>query len=442
MRRIGAHSVLKAATSYASLTLVVKAAAFAREAVIAAVFGVSGSMDAYFMALVVIGLPCGLLLNSAQTIYIRDFVVVSRNQGKDAASRFLSNTVAGVLGTMVGILALWLIFLPQIVEIVGFGFTADQRLLLKDCVYGLVVNYFLTGINLIGYGALQARKDFTPGALIPIVVPIVTVAMVFLIGSDLRGLIGGLTLGALVETVLVYRRLSYSGLTPFRWRLGIGDRESLRRLALGTAVLMPSTLFSGLAPVIEQGIASRLGEGAVSSLGYAAKFPALINGILVTAVGVTVLPHFSEMLANGEIERCRRFFLRYALLLATCGMVIAIVAIALSEPLVRIAFQRGVFTIQNTYTVTNLQQAYLLQIPGQLVGILSLRMLVATAALRAVTTVFVVVIPFGGLVQWWLSSLWGAVGVAYGTSLSVSLWALCLTTCVLLLFRSDLVKKT
>jgi peptidoglycan biosynthesis protein MviN/MurJ (putative lipid II flippase) len=67
-------------------------------------------------------------------------------------------------------------------------------------------------VNAIGYGTLQARKDFTPSALVPIVVPVVTLAAVLTIGADVRALILGLTLGTSAETVLVYRRLATSGL--------------------------------------------------------------------------------------------------------------------------------------------------------------------------------------------------------------------------------------
>ena len=161
----------------------------------------------------------------------------------------------------------------------------------------------------------------------------------------------------------------------------------------------------------------------------------MVSNILVTAVGYTVLPHFTEMLANQQIDYLRRFFVRYAALLATVGAIIAAVAYGLSEPFVRVAFQRGAFTINDTAVVADLQQAYLLQIPGALLGMLSARMLVACGALRAVTATYVMVVPLTGLAQWWLSGLWGAVGVAYGTSFGISLAAIFLTSAALLVSR-------
>ncbi len=344
LRRGGAHPVLREATRYAGLSVVVKVGALVKEVVVAAAFGVSGAMDAYLMAVVVIGFPAGVVASPVQTVYVRDFVLIKETRGEAAANRFLLGTVPAVLAVMAVVLVFWIAFLPNIVAVVGRGFTADQRSLVIDCVHALAINYVLTGVNLIGYGTLQARKDFAPGALMPLAVPVVTVLMVLMFGGDLRALIWGLNGGALVETALVYRRLACSGLTIFRLQRQSGDYESLRRLGLGSALLLPTWLLTSLSPMIEQTIASSLGNGVVSSLGYAARLPTMIINILVTAVGFTVLPHFTEMLANRQIDRLRRFFVRYAVLLAVAGTLVAVVAFALSEPFIRIAFQRGAFT--------------------------------------------------------------------------------------------------
>src|SRR5258706_1752687 len=214
--RGGAHPVLREATRYAGLSVVVKVGALAREVVVAAAFGVSGAMDAYLMAVVVIGFPAGVLASPVQTIYVRDFVLTKETRGEAAANRLLLGTVLAVLVVMTVVLIFWVAFLPSIVAVVGQGFTADQRSLVIDCVHALAVNYLLTGVNLIGYGTLQARKDFAPGALIPLAVPVVSLLMVLVIGGDLRALIWGLNVGALFETVLIYCSIAYSGITIFR----------------------------------------------------------------------------------------------------------------------------------------------------------------------------------------------------------------------------------
>src|SRR5262249_43372580 len=154
-------------------------------------------------------------------------------------------------------------------------------------------------------------------------------------------------------------------------------RANLTDFARGTLTLVPGTLISGLAPVIEQTIASGLGHGAISALGYASKLPATLNSLLTTAIGVTILPYFAERLSRGDEHNCRVFFVRYAAIVTLAGAAVAAVAVFGSEPFVRFAFQRGQFSAHNTQLVTMLQQAYLWQLPGAMVAMVATRYVAA-----------------------------------------------------------------
>ena len=237
-------------------------------------------------------------------------------------------------------------------------------------------------------------KAFLRSALIPIATPLVVMALVALRGADLGVLIGSLTLGTGAETVLVLILLRRQQLRS------VGEAtptpRSLRDFAWGTLTLMPGTLLTGLSPVIEQTIASGLGHGAISALGYAAKLPATLNSLLTTAIGVTVLPYFAEQLAGGDDHGCRRFFVRYAGFVTLAGAAIAGLSVLGSEPFVRLAFQRGQFSAQNSVFVTVLQQAYLWQLPGAMAGMVAVRYVAAQGRYRAKTVGSMVMIPITG----------------------------------------------
>jgi putative peptidoglycan lipid II flippase len=393
-----------------------------KEAVVAAAFGVGTSMDSYLMALVIIGFPSGVLVNAAQTVFIREYVRIIALQGEHAAARFLRAAMVGLLLALTALLIAWIALLPEILSVVGHGLVPAQRALVTANVSQLIPYYYLNGINLLAYGVLQARKSFVRSALIPIATPLVVMAIVAFHGADLHRLIASLTLGTGVETVLVLlwvsRRQVRSPATAAR------TPGALRDFAWGTLTLLPGTLLSGLSPVIEQTIASGLGQGAISALGYAAKLPATLNTLLTTAIGVTVLPYFTEQLSRGDEQRCRRFFVRYASLMSLAGAAIAAAAVFGSEPFVRFAFQRGQFSSQNALFVTTLQQSYLWQLPGAMAGIVGIRFLVAQGRYRAMTIGTMSMVPITGVLQWSLSEIWGAPGLALGTSAGAALTAL------------------
>jgi len=420
LQRVARHPVMRTTAGFAAITSLVKAVAFVKEAVVAAAFGVGSSMDSYLMSLVIIGFPSGVLMNAAQTVFIREYVRVIAVHGEVAASRFLRGATLGLLLALTVLLVAWVAFLPAILSVVGHGLAPAQRALVAANVSQLIPYYYFNGINLLGYGVLQARKAFLRSALIPIATPLFVMALVAVSGADLHVLIGALTLGTGAETVLLLTLMSRE-----QRSLGRASQTppSLRDFSWGTLILLPGTLVSCLSPVIEQTIASGLGHGAISALGYAAKLPATLNSLLTTAIGVTILPYFSQRLSLGDERSCRLFFVRYAAILMLGGAAIAAAAVLGSGPFVRFAFQRGQFSAQNALLVTMLQQAYLWQLPGAMVGIVAIRYVAAQGRYRALTIGNLVMVPITGLLQWGLSEVWGAAGLAFGTSAGALLTA-------------------
>jgi putative peptidoglycan lipid II flippase len=429
------HPALRSAVDFAGVTSVVKVAAFVKEAVVAAVFGVSGAIDAYLMAFVVIGFPVNLLTNAAYPVFVREHVRLREEEGDDAVLRYVRTCVVALIVVLAVILAVWFALMPHIVNFVGRGLDPGRRDLVRYATYGLGLYYFLIGVNILGLGALHASKRFVLGAITPIVTPIVTIVLLLVGGPHLVLLVVALTVGTGIETVLILRRVFA---TPAARNLR--DLLPIRRLAhlaQGTALLVPGTVAAGLAPMIEQTIASGLGHGAIASLGFAAKLPATISSLLVAAVGATIMPYFAEMLAANELARCRRFYLRYVTLLAFGGALLSAGAIVLSQSVVRIAFERGAFLPSDTATVAGIQQAYLLQLPGALVGMLSVRLIAARGAFGTLTIANVAIVPLAALLQWQFAQIWGARGLALGTSAGATASALLFVCVALWSIRED-----
>lgn len=434
-RRATKHPAVRSAVNFAGVTSVVKVMAFLKEAIVASVFGVSGAIDAYLMALVIIGYPVQLLINALNPVLVRDYLQFYTEHGEEAADKFLLSSARTLVAVLGLVLALWLLLLPQLLDFVGHGLGMERRIAVSHAVYGLTAYYFLAGLNLLGTAALQARKQFVRGGIIPVVTPVIMIIGVLIAGPDLRAMIFTLTLGTLIEVLLVFGRLRRAPRSAPTVDYPISKWK--RRLATSTLALLPGTAVSGLMPMIEQAIASSLGKGAIASLGYAAKLPATISSLLVTAVGITILPYFAEMLARNELVECRRLYLRYVALVAFGGAMISLIGIIVSHDFVRLAFERGAFSTQDTDAVSAVQQAYLLQLPGALVGMLSVRLIAARGAFIVLTVANIAIVPFVGLLQWWFASIWGTTGVALGTSAGATISAAVFVVLSMWLTRGD-----
>jgi putative peptidoglycan lipid II flippase len=424
-RRALTQPMARAAMLYTGMTGGVKVASFIKEAVVAAAFGLSGAMDTYLMGLMLIGVPSSLLLNAIQTALIPLFVEVRERDGAQVSGSFLRSTASATLLAMTALLLLWFALLPWTIGIVGHGFDLAKRDAVRSIFMWLIPYYFLNGLNLLGHGVLQAEKRFLPTALAPLCTILVTIAIVLGTGGgDVHKLVLGLVIGSLLEWIVLHWQLHRGGASLLPGNLSL--TPEILRIAKGSAVLVGGSFVLCFSPMIEQGLASGLGKGTVAAMGYAFRLPAMISGLLVTAVGVTVLPFFSEMLARRDEAGCERAFRRYALVLLAGGSLLMLALVAFSEPLVAVGFQRGVFSPEDTKLVAQIQRAYLVQIPAALVGMLAMRLLVAQGAYAFVAAVNALTVVGSGALAWMLSRHMGPVGVALGLSLGTTVSAVIL----------------
>ena len=187
-------------------------------------------------------------------------------------------------------------------------------------------------------------------------------------------------LGILVAVLLV------GGIEPLVWgtlagtmmqlafvALPTGLHDAGRRPAFGLAsahwlpfwrgfgIMMLGTAISSFATLIDQFFAARLGEGAISSLGFAGRIIALAMGILATAVTRATLPVFSRSAVDGGAVR--GLALRWAAIMALAGAGVAMLGWLLAPWAVHLLFERGTFTAADTSAVAGLLRLGLLQLP-------------------------------------------------------------------------------
>jgi putative peptidoglycan lipid II flippase len=103
------------------------------------------------------------------------------------------------------------------------------------------------------------------------------------------------------------------------------------------------------------------------------------------ALSTTLLPHLSVLVARQEWRALRLLTRRVALIIIAATVPVTIGLIMYSQPIVRLLFQRGAFTATETFTVADVQSAYLLQLPVHLLGILYVRLISALQANRLLT---------------------------------------------------------
>ena len=428
LRRLGYSALVAASTS-----LFAKALGFAKEVIVAATFGLSGALDVYLVAFVLIGAPVSIVLNAAQTVLIAHFSS-TRLPPEDESDRFASICLL-VLAALAVLLLLWLWVLPRALPWLASGFDAEKRQALEAAVLWLVPYYFLNAFNLLGYGVLQAKGRYLANGLLPAATPLAT--MVVLLawgGTGWEILVVSLALGSAIETLLLFAALFRPGQAArfvMPRRLGI---KAIEPLILSGIALLPGTVMLTVGPVVEQAIAAGLGEGTNAALAYGYKLPGALQGILVTSIGITALPYFSRQLAQPAY--CLHSLNKLALGLVLGGTLIVLPLGLFSTEIVGLLYQRGAFDAASTQRVAPVQMAYFAQIPFALLAILGVKTMAALGlnGLVSAYTVFTVLVQVA--LAYALGTRFGPSGIAWAATLVSALFA----ASTLLTARATLVK--
>jgi peptidoglycan biosynthesis protein MviN/MurJ (putative lipid II flippase) len=162
--------------------------------------------------------------------------------------------------------------------------------------------------------------------------------------------------------------------------------RALGVLALGQAVMSFTT-------VIDQLFAARLGEGAISEMGYANRILALLMGIVATAITRGTLPVFSQSHSQGR-QDLRPIAMRWSGLMVVVGVLTCVVMWFAAPVAVHLLYQRGTFSATDAASVTRLLRFGIAQLPfyfGSLV-LVSLHSALGRYRLIVASSVFAIVV--------------------------------------------------
>jgi putative peptidoglycan lipid II flippase len=168
-------------------------------------------------------------------------------------------------------------------------------------------------------------------------------------------------LAGILQLAVVYAGVRYAGINiGFRRPRMTPNVKRLLVLAVPAAVTGGITQINQL---IGQAIASGK-EGAIAALQYADRIYQLPLGVVGVAVGVVLLPELARALKAGHAKEAANIqnrsieFVLFLTLPAAAGLWI------LSDPIIRVLYERGAFAAENTAIVASILAIYGLGLPG------------------------------------------------------------------------------
>ncbi len=359
------------------LHLIVSLAAVGKELLIAHQFGTTDMMDAFLVAFLLPSLLMNTVKGSFEAAFIPEFIRVREREGAFKAGLLFSHILSRYLVFLL-VLSLVLFFLfPFVLPWLGSSFDVP-KMEQTQSLFLILMPTLVLGALIGAWGSvLKAGEYFVPPSLSPAVTHLAALGFIWLAGAiwGVRALATGLMIGLLLEAVFLMGCLKSRGdiYWPKWHHMDASIKKVLRQyfpMIVGT-FLMGSTLF------VDQAMAAAIGSGSVSALHYGSKVVLFIAGLSSIALGTSIFPHFSKMVALEDWKSIRHTLKTYARLILLVTVPLTSVLIYFSQGIIQIVFERGAFTSLDTRLVGEIQVFYLLQIPFYLIGIMGVRLLSA-----------------------------------------------------------------
>jgi putative peptidoglycan lipid II flippase len=326
------------------------------------VLGAGPAADAFFVALRLPNHFRAIFAEGAfNAAFVPSYARIREQGGAERAGLFADRIFTLLLASQLVLLAVALVFMPQVIDLLAPGFADDpERYALAVELTRITFPYLLlvTLVTLYG-GILNALQRFAAAAAAPILLNlslIVALLLAAFFPTAGHAAAWGVLVAGVLEFLLVAGDATRAGAwAVLRWpQLDADVRQFFR--ALGPAVVGSAGV--QLALFADTIIASFLPVGALSALYYADRLNQLPIGVIGIAAGTVVLPEMSRRLATGDetgAAHAQNRAVEFTLLLS----VPAVAAfVTVPDLIMRALFMRGAFTAADAVAAGHTLAAY------------------------------------------------------------------------------------
>jgi putative peptidoglycan lipid II flippase len=409
--------IFRAAVIVTLAGALVKVVATAKEFVVAGAFARSDAMDAFLIAFLVPGLLVNLFSESMNQALIPTLVRVRETEGQEKAQALLSSAMVWtcilLAGGSLAMAAVARVFFPLVVP----HFSGPKLLLTEQLFYGLLPVVLIAGIASNCTAVLNTFERFALPALAPVATPLAIVLGAWLFSGRLGiwALVDANVAGATVHAGLMIWMMQTHGYRfHLRWH---GADAAVREVAGQYGPILLSGLVASSGLLVDQGMAASLPSGSVSTLVYANRFVSVVVNLLAGAIATAVTPYFSQMVAQQDWAGCRHTLNTYVRLTALISVPVALAMIFGSHLLVRLTFQHGAFSPQDTAAVAPVQAMYAIQLPFFIVSRVFYRYLVTIRRTSLILYCGMLNLVLDVVLNIVLMRWYGVAGIALATSL-------------------------
>lgn len=390
-----------------------KVLGFVKQSVIAYYFGVSSLVDIFFIADSFTSF-IGRVLNQGIVQSITSCKISEEKRKEFFANIGIIFIFAGIIITI-----LMVCCSSKIAHIL----CKNENFTDITCVSNILIilSFVIVFSCIIGVnqGVLERNKNFIPGQLFSFIFSLSIITSIFFLKDKLN--IYALSVGFVGGYVIYSLFLMYSGANHIRW-----SKVNLKFNADYSIFFKKSCGIIGIASVAEvcylcdMLIAASVPNSNVSTLYYSQVISVnVINGIVVTALSTVMFPTFFSTVLKGNAETISSLLKKILIIDIYIIALITVIYLSCGYEIVKIFFERGSFTNENTKSVALLTYLYSIGFMFSSVRIITLRMHLAFQDVKTALLNSLHGAVLNIMLSYILAKIYGITGIVVATGITM-----------------------
>jgi putative peptidoglycan lipid II flippase len=351
-----AGRIARSTAFFSVATAASRIAGLVREVVAASYYGIYGPMSAFTIAFQVPNLVRALFADAAlQPAFVPIFTEQLERKNYREAFRMASTLLLLVTLVLGAITALFVLLAPVIMPLFAPGFEGeilDLTVTLSQVLFPILI---MLGVSGVVVGILNSYDRFGAFAISPLFWNLTIIAVVVLLAPAFHGqnriyaYAIGILVGTLVQLLIPVWDLRH---TPFKfeWSFDWRNRDVRRVLLL----MLPVTISLGLINfnlLINSLFGSLVSDQSPAAIDKAFRIYQLPQGVFSVAIATVLFPTLARFASRGEIENLRATMANGMRQILFVLIPAAAAVLVLSTPMIRLVYQRGEFTPEQTALV-------------------------------------------------------------------------------------------
>ncbi len=357
MKKNNQKSLLAKGLSLSVLTLFSRILGLLREMTKARFLGTSAFSDAFGIAFMIPNLFRRLFAeNSVSVAFIPTFrnylEDCSSPEGKKSACDFVNATFTLLVFLTTVFVTLGMIATPLILKV--FFSTEDIKAMQEAIVLTRIMFPYLAVISIAALfqGILNALKIFSPSGFTPILFNLTVIALTYILSPLTEnparamaiGVITGGTIQALFQLPFVIRNDWCVYFTSLKKAFTNPGTKKVIALVGPTIIGMAGYQIND---IVSSALATRAGQGVVSSLQYSLRLQELILGICAVTIGTVILPDLTGYAKKNEWENFNSLLGQSVKIMALIAVPITFYSLVMRRDIISLIFKGGKFNLDS-----------------------------------------------------------------------------------------------